>query len=505
MRAIAKKLSLTGVTAVGLAAVITLSGCCSAEPAPRPAKPRKANCVDVALPTADRASSVIWIEKCGPEEVRANNPFEYSIKVTNLKDDIVLRDVVVLDYLPGPFRLTDGGADGGRGAARFDLGDLGPNQSRTIQVRGVATATETLVNCVTAEYQITACLSTRVVAPALSLDIAGPSDLLICEESTDATITITVRNTGTGTTDNVQVTALLPNELQLMEGNSTFNAGSLASGETKTFHVKARVTQPGAYIVGARAVSADGLATSADDLRFAARESRINVAASGPEMEYIGLPVEYNIQVTNTGDAPERRVVVESDLPAGVTFDAATEGGRPSGNKVVWDLGPMEPGASRNLAVRYVTNFDQSTQIRNTVTAIGECGSDSAIVNTDLHGVPALLVEAVDVHDPHLVGSIEEYHVTVTNQGSAPETNVKVVARLPDQMSFIRTTGPTESRVDGATITFEPLPNLPPKAKATWTVFARCEAPGDVRFAISVTSDQREVPIQETEATSIYH
>lgn len=53
-------------------------------------------------------------------------------------------------------------------------------------------------------------------------------------------------------------------------------------------------------------------------------------------------------------------------------------------------------------------------------------------------------------------------------------------------------------------MTFAPLPRLDPKAKATFRITVRGTAMADVRFRVSMISDQLQSPVEETESTHIY-
>ena len=121
-----------------------------------------------------------------------------------------------------------------------------------------------------------------------------------------------------------------------------------------------------------------------------------------------------------------------------------------------------------------------------------------------MKGIPAILLEAVDVRDPVEVGANETYVITVTNQGSAMDTNIKIVCTLGAQQEYVSSTGPTTASVDGKTVTFALLASLAPKAKTTYKVVAKGIKAGDVRFKVQLTSDQLKVPVQETESTNIY-
>src|SRR5262249_52921679 len=94
---------------------------------------------------------------------------------------------------------------------RFPVGRLNPRESRTVTVRGVATATGQIFNCASATYDMYACLGTRVIQPELRVSAKAP-DADLCTDDT-ISLTMMVANTGSGATDNVVVDAQYPTEI----------------------------------------------------------------------------------------------------------------------------------------------------------------------------------------------------------------------------------------------------------------------------------------------------
>ena len=116
----------------------------------------------------------------------------------------------------------------------------------------------------------------------------------------------------------------------------------------------------------------------------------------------------------------------------------------------------------------------------------------------------AILLEVIDVDDPIRVGDNETYVITVTNQGSAPAQNVRIVCNLEQQHVFQTATGSTSGSHRGGTVTFEPLASLAPKAKATWRVVVKAGGAADARFKVAMTSNMIQRPVEETESTHFY-
>src|SRR5205085_12665172 len=101
---------------------------------------------------------------------------------------------------------------------------------------------------------------------------------------------------------------------------------------------------------------------------------------------------------------------------------------------------------------------------------------------TRVVGVPAVLIEVVDLDDPIDVGLPETYEIFVLNQGSAVLTNVKFVCALEDSQEFVSGSGASNVTAEGRTVTLTALPELKPKEKAVWRVVVKVLKAADARF-----------------------
>ena len=101
------------------------------------------------------------------------------------------------------------------------------------------------------------------------------------------------------------------------------------------------------------------------------------------------------------------------------------------------------------------------------------------------------------------VGRPAKFQITVRNDGDAPATQTVLVDALPAGTKFVSASAAGKA-ADGQVVTFAPLAQLAPKAKATYRLVVKGIKTGDVRFAASMTSDQIKTPVQETESTNIY-
>jgi len=458
------------------------------------------------IPTGDAASSALLLESSVPSEVQANKPFGFEIKVTNISK-LKLESVEVSQTVPGTLKIkdaTEGTPDGKANTLTYSAGVLGAGESKIFRLQGTATQSGALPMCLSARYNTSLCIASNVVSPALKVVTTGPAEALKCET---LAYKFQVVNSGSGSAKNVRVETVLPDGLVTTEGKASlnFDAGNLGAGETKDFAFNAKASKAGAYEVKATAKADENLLSEPAVTKTAVKEPVLVLSKTGPEKAFIGQPIPYDIVVTNKGDGVAKNVNLYDSMPKGVPVTTQTDGGKAdSTGKIRWNIGDLAPGASKKVTV--VITFDQAGELRSAASVTGDCVENAApvMVATTLTGIPAILMEVIDDPDPVRVNDKTTYTITVTNQGTAASTNVKLKATLEDPMDFISATGDTKDSIDGKVITFNPIPALQPKAKATFKVTVRANKAGDVRFKTEMTSDQLTRPVEQSEATNFY-
>ncbi|TFG49123.1 MAG: DUF11 domain-containing protein [Candidatus Brocadiia bacterium] len=233
------------------------------------------------------------------------------------------------------------------------------------------------------------------------------------------------------------------------------------------------------------------------------RQPVLQIAKEGPEKMYLGRDVTYDITVTNKGDAPASNTVIEDSIPSGVTNVKASTGAVLAGSKVTWNIGTLAPNTSKKVGISYTPTT--AGTVSNTAKAMAACADGvTASAKTNIAGIPAVLLEVVDLVDPIEIGATTTYVITATNQGSMPDTDIKIECKLEDNMEYVSSSGATIGTASDGKITFAPLASLAPKTKASWNVVVKAVKPGDVRFTVIMNTDNLGRPVQETEATNLY-
>lgn len=541
---------LTVMLAAGLPIVFGCAATGTLEPARFHKIPPGHTEATVYYPKGDVTESVLIVRTSGPKTVKAGEEFEYKIELYNPTDKTLIKRIEVTNYLSPHFELVSSTPKWSDlnilepeqdvvHAMRTPLSDfdsidkqkpvivrsryiscptashaervqwfieeLFPENLVTIRVRGKAKGEGNWMNCVTANYDLSACMAAKIVSPELKLTTSLPREFILC--GTDQTdLTMQVSNTGSGKTEDVTVTAQLPEGLSYNGSRViTEHVGNLPAGETKRISKDLHVHEPGQYIVQSSAKSKSGLATDAAAVTLTAREAELDIEIDGPREEYVGLAVEYDIVVKNTGNAATQDLVIENDIPSGSSFVDASHGGSLNSKTVQWQPGELKPGESMTLSVRFMPK--KKGYIRSVATARSKCAADvTAIARTRLEGVASMVVEVVDTQDPIRVGATETYEIRVKNQGSAPETNVMVACQLPPGQEFLSAKGETQakSRTGAKNVILRPVKKLSPGQTANWKIQVRGTQAGDMRFRVAVDSDQHGRPVRETEATRVF-
>ncbi|MBE7504951.1 MAG: DUF11 domain-containing protein [Planctomycetia bacterium] len=447
----------------------------------------------------------IDITKNAPPRAEVGEEFDYSIVVTN-PAQMAASDVTVRDTLPNgiSYVASRPAATVAGQALSWSIGDLAGGGSVPIAVKVTGQRSGTYHNCadVTASNGLSDndCADTVIVEPKLALSMNCQVEMMLCDP---LPYRVVVTNTGDGTARNVMVKVDLPDGLATGDGRGSlsFSAGNLSPGQSKEANFNLKASRQGGYALRAMASADGGLSADAGcDTRIVM--PKLAVTKTGPQMRYLGRPASYQITVSNEGDAPAKDTVLVDTLPAGMEFVSASDGGHPGQGGIMWNLGTLSPGASKSVSVDMKAG--RIGTISNTATARAFCTEASASYTMNVEGVPAILLEVVDVHDPIEVGANETYEITVVNQGSSEGTNIKIVATLPPEQEYVSADGPTNASVEGKTVTFAPLPRLNPKASAVYRLTVKGTAANDVRFKVMMTSDQAQEPVEETESTHIY-
>ncbi len=388
----------------------------------------------------------------------------------------------------------------------WEIGMLGPQETREIRVTAVPTREGELKSCVFASFDRSLCTTLKVTRPELRLTRQWVDDegtekdrFFVCDP---VHIRYTVRNEGSGTTAETTITEELPQGLTTREGERKIeiDAGELEAGGSETFTVAVRAEKPGEYSNRATARAGDlSSQSNAESIRL--HHAEIEVSVEGRGSQYIGRDVEYRITVQNQSDevpALNTRVRIPG-IDERIRF-ASTDQSIPA-EVDVFNLGTLPPGEGRSFSIAF--SSDAEGEISSKVEAMAYCAeSVTTNISTEFRGIPALQVMVVDQMDPVPVDSETVYEITVLNEGTAMDADITLTGELPETLKFVSASGDSEVQAEGSQLKFDPVDNLAPGDRASWLVTVRGVQAGKGEFSVELKSKSGDA--RSGEPTTVY-
>lgn len=496
----------TWTTSIALASLAFLAGCQTA-PESTSAAPASASPSRVSAPVVADGTTVATINtdlytltKTVRRQVVVGQPFDY---VYTLTAKTAIKDVVVNDEVPSAASLisTSPTADVRGSSFTFPVGELAAGDTRTLTATMQANSTGTLVNCATVVAVPVACTEVLVGQPMIAVSKTVDRSTLKVGET--ATFTMTVRNEGSAVAENVVLSDRLPAGLRPADGSAlSFSAGSLASGESKSFTLPVVATSKGQFcnVVEGVASNVVGDANDKAEACITVLEPGLSVEKTGTADQFINRNATYSIVVTNTGETTLSPVQVVDTLPEGNVIVNAG-GGTVTGNTITWTIPSLGAGDKETFSLTVTNRVAGVTCNRVTASAPGDSLTASSQACTTWRGVAGVLLEFVDDPDPIMVGETTTFTIRATNQGNADLTNVRLSLAADSELSVVSASaGVTSERK----VEFPVTAVLAPKATVTYTVIVRGTSEGDARSRVTLETNETRAPVVEEESTTIY-
>ncbi len=265
-------------------------------------------------------------------------------------------------------------------------------------------------------------------SPRLNVEKIAPEELLVGKP---AVIYIRVTNSGDMPAYQVEIRDTVPRGTKLLatrpqasvmpDGRLVWRVGTLPPGQEMSIEMEILPLQEGE--VGSVAEVVFGTAAGA---RSRVTKPELELRVLAPETVLIGSPANLTLRISNPGSGPAAQVVVEAYLPQGLSH--------PAGSAIMYEVGPLAPGESRELSLALQTQAPGKHLCRLVA-----------------HGEPNLRVATevpLEVTSPllelHLSGSRRRFldrqavfELAVTNRGSAPARDVRLAVTLPPGVDFV--------------------------------------------------------------------
>jgi len=239
-----------------------------------------------------------------------------------------------------------------------------------------------------------------------------------------------------------------------------WTVGDLAAGAGVTLSMPAKLAAgltPGTIATfAARGRAAGGLNVAANEsVRVeSARSLELSLADGDGDPAIAGDEISYRLSLGNPTGVLADAVALRLQLPDAVTLVSASDGGALDGGaivegSVVWDIGPLDPGATRTreCVVQLAGGLGGGDVLRAGAEIANSTGASTrATAATRIEdGVPLLLTMELGP-DPAAPGETITGVLTATNVGPATLDQVEIEVLLPQQTAdfyLIGTSGPT--------------------------------------------------------------
>jgi len=277
------------------------------------------------------------------------------------------------------------------------------------------------------------------------------------------TYTITVTNNGPSAAMDVVLTDILPAGLTQVGVTPSIGSwtaplwtiGTLNSGQSETLQLFVNVNSNNALGAQINNVASVNSSTFDPDLNNNTDNVVITVynyadlmvtKTANSSTVIAGDIVTYTISVTNNGPSVAQNVVVNDNLPAGLSFVSATStvGTWSAPN---WSFGSLNVGSTQTLTIIATVNggLVNGSLIGNTAVVTSSTQDPNLTNNTSTSTIAVsdladLSITKTASQNPILAGDTLIYTITVTNNGYSNAQNVVATDILPGGLTFVSAT-----------------------------------------------------------------
>ncbi len=266
-------------------------------------------------------------------------------------------------------------------------------------------------------------------APSVALEKLAPAEVQVGKLATFET---RVRNVGQITAHEVIVTdhvprgtrleATTPQATEAADGTLTWNLGTMQPGDEIAISLQVTPEEEG-EIGSVAQVGFAGKATA----RTISTRPRLEIEHTAPKQVMIGQEVRLGVTIKNPGSGAATGVIVEEDVPDGLSHVA--------GNELEFEIGVLRPGESRELELSL--KAEKPGVLENTILVRGE-GNLTSQHSVRIEVIsPQLQVGVSGPKKRFLDQRPATYTVTVANPGTAAARDVQIIAYLPKGMKYV--------------------------------------------------------------------
>lgn len=266
--------------------------------------------------------------------------------------------------------------------------------------------------------------------PTLTVEKVAPPEIQV---GRPAKFQIRVRNTGRAAAENVLIRDEVPVGTKFVDANPKasraadgaifWEVGTMSPGQEVTVNLQLMPVEEGP--IGSVAKVSFQASASA---RTRSTKPGLVLEHTGPMKVLVGDTVRFQIKITNPGSGAATQVVLEEDVPQGLTHS--------SGAKLEYAVGTIQPGQTRHLELSLKAS--EAGSVVNTLFARAEGGLEAKDV-VELEVTAPKLDVVIEGPNKRYLERQATFTVSVANPGTADASDVELVAHLPTGLKFVST------------------------------------------------------------------
>ncbi len=457
-------------------------------------------------------------------QIKAGEAFKYKITVTG-NNTIETDTVTVTDIIPSTLDIIDAntevkGTISGQ-TITWNLGKFGTGtitKTLWVNVRAKTNVTGNISNTAVlrvGDKSLESGVTLPVVSPKLEITKTASKSKVAVGET--FYYNITVKNTGTGATNNLTITdtfdskylefvSASPSQTSSNITSSTstinFNISPINAGGSTTIRVNFKVKTGFSENTIRNTASVEDKTTTVD-VDVSKPNLTIKKEVSTSEIKR-GGNFDYKITVKNTGDGAASNVVVTDQIDGNLEI-LSTTSGTYSNNTLTATFGSLAPNATQVITVRVkVKQTAPLGQLNNVATVKSdttpETSDDEEITITD----SKITINKVASKKTVNAGEEFTYTITVRNSGSAAASSLTIKDTLDSNLTLVDGAG---ASINGNTLTWT-IASLSPNAEKAYTIKVKVkpDVPDNTTITNIVTAkepgkeeveDQEEVEVKK--------
>lgn len=268
--------------------------------------------------------------------------------------------------------------------------------------------------------------------------------------------------------------------------------GDIPAGQMRTHAVQFLAQKPGSTTFRVKVVTDSGTEVVAEKhVKILYSQLELKIAPIPPQ--YVGAESVYRLYIANTGTAETTDAEMDFQFPPNMELVSHTGAKNPEPGKIVWSLGKVLPGETREFAVTLKPTIQGDAVMK--LSANAKYTSPIYLsIPVECHALANLRIDLKVPEKPMLLREIGEYQLRVTNTGSENIHDGKVFFYFSEGMEPIQV---GDGVMNGNGIVSFAVPLLAPGTSRTFEVRSQGLAAGKHAVRVQVISESKELDLLE--------